>query len=171
MLYDVDGRAATSTPSERRRIRQLQAKPIADTLREWLTLHRQRAYRRDGHRQGDRLQPGSVGGAHPLSRRRQLPIDNNWIENRIRPIALGTIELAVRRLVARRPARGGSDEPDPVGEAQRARPLPVSEGRAATRCRRIPASRIEELLAASLGPDRHRHLSNPRDHSIRAAAR
>ena len=27
-----------------------------------------------------------------------LPIDNNWVENRIRPIALGTFELAVRRI-------------------------------------------------------------------------
>jgi transposase len=28
-------------------------------------------------------------GADALHRRRRLPIDNNWVENQIRPIALG----------------------------------------------------------------------------------
>lgn len=39
--------------------------------------------------QGDRLQPQTLDRARSLRRRRQVPIDNNWIENRIRPIATG----------------------------------------------------------------------------------
>jgi transposase len=45
--------------------------------------------RRLRHRAGHRLQPEPLDGADALPRGRGLPIDNNWVENRIRPIALG----------------------------------------------------------------------------------
>ena len=45
---------------------------------------------RIGHRQGDRLQPQTLEGAGAgSSTTGELPIDNNWVENQIRPIALG----------------------------------------------------------------------------------
>ena len=43
-----------------------------------------------GHRQGHRLQPQPLGGARRASSTTAtLPIDNNWVENQIRPIAIG----------------------------------------------------------------------------------
>ena len=73
----------------RRRIRQLKARPIADTLLQWLTLNRHRAP--DGT---------AIAKAIDYSLKRwaaltrylddgALPPDNNWVENQIRPIALG----------------------------------------------------------------------------------
>lgn len=43
LLYDVEELGRDLDAEQRRRLRQLQAKPIADTLREWLALQRQRA--------------------------------------------------------------------------------------------------------------------------------
>ena len=43
LLYDVERLGRELDAEQRRRLRQLQAKPIADTLREWLMLQRQRA--------------------------------------------------------------------------------------------------------------------------------
>jgi hypothetical protein len=57
------------------------ARPLADALHQWLRQQRSGA-RRLGHRQGHRLQPQALGGADALRRRRRLPIDNNWVENR-----------------------------------------------------------------------------------------
>lgn len=56
------------------------------------------------------------------------PIDNNWIENQIRPIAIGK-KLAVRGLSPRGPAGGGCDESAPKRLAQRTGFLSLSERR------------------------------------------
>ena len=42
-LYDVERQARELNAEQRQRIRQLQSRPIADKLREWLLLHRQKA--------------------------------------------------------------------------------------------------------------------------------
>jgi hypothetical protein len=88
-LYDVEREVKDLDVDERRRIRQLKAKPIADNLFNWLMAQRQK------------VPPGSATAkaidyslnrwlalTHYLGDGR-LPADNNWIENRIRPIALG----------------------------------------------------------------------------------
>ncbi len=88
-LYDIERVALDLDAQDRHRLRQLKSKPIADTLHQWLTLHRQRAT--DGT---------ALSKAIDYSLKRwkalvlflddgDLPIDNNRIENRIRPIALG----------------------------------------------------------------------------------
>lgn len=69
--------------------RAWQAKPVLDALHQWMTLQRQKV-------------PNGSATAKALdySLRRwvaltrfvadgQLPVDNNWIENQIQPIALG----------------------------------------------------------------------------------
>ena len=89
LLYEVEREARDLGAQERRQIRQTRAKPIADTLHLWL--------------KGQRLQvPDGSATAKALdySLKRwialtrylgdgQLPIDNNWIENQIRPVAIG----------------------------------------------------------------------------------
>jgi transposase len=88
-LYDVEREARELSTGERARIRQLQSQPIADKLREWLQLQRQKAT--DGTAIAKAIDY-SLGRWHALTRFLDdgaLPIDNNWVENRIRPIALG----------------------------------------------------------------------------------
>jgi transposase len=79
-LYDVERQGREVSAEQRRRMRQLQSRPSADKLREWLLLHRHKAT------------DYSLGRWDALTRFLDdgaLPIDNNWVENRIRPIALG----------------------------------------------------------------------------------
>ena len=88
-LYDIEREVKDLDVDERRRIRQLKAKPVADDLYAWLMAQRQK------------VPPGSATAkAIDYSLNRwpaltrylgdgRLPADNNWIENRIRPIALG----------------------------------------------------------------------------------
>ena len=88
-LYDIERIAMNLDTEERLRLRQLKSRPIADTLLQWLTLQRQRA-----------TEGTAIAKAidYTLVRWRaltrfiddgDLPPDNNHIENRIRPIALG----------------------------------------------------------------------------------
>lgn len=89
MLYEVEREVAELPPAERRRIRQAKAKPAADALHAWLTA------------QGQKVPPGSATakamdyclGRWPALTRYlddgELPADNNWVENQIRPIAIG----------------------------------------------------------------------------------
>lgn len=88
-LYDVEREAREVSAEQRQRMRQLQSQPIADKLREWLLLQRQKAT--DGTAIA-RAIDYSLGRWQALMRFLDdgaLPIDNNWVENRIRPIALG----------------------------------------------------------------------------------
>lgn len=89
LLYEVERDGQLLGASDRHRLRQLKSKPIADSMHEWLVLQRQRAT--DGT---------SLARAIDYSLKRwkalmhflddgNVPIDNNWIENRIRPVALG----------------------------------------------------------------------------------
>ncbi len=88
-LYKLEREVADLDVDERRRIRQLKAKPIADDLQAWLILQRQRVP--DGSATASAIDY-SLNRWAALMRYLgdgALPADNNWIENRIRPIALG----------------------------------------------------------------------------------
>jgi hypothetical protein len=88
-LYDIEREVKDLDVDERRRIRQSKAKPIADDLKTWLMAQRQKVP------EGSAIIKAidySLGRWGPLTRFLDdgaLPADNNWIENRIRPIALG----------------------------------------------------------------------------------
>ncbi len=90
-LYEVEARAAEQKLDAigRQRLRQLRARPIVDALREWLILHRQKVP--EGSATAKAIEY-SLGRWEALTRYLEdgaLPIDNNWVENRIRPVALG----------------------------------------------------------------------------------
>ncbi len=88
-LYDVEREVANLDVDERRRIRQLKAKPVADDLFAWLVAQRQKVP--DGSATA-RAIDYSLNRWTALTRylgNGHLPADNNWIENRIRPVALG----------------------------------------------------------------------------------
>lgn len=88
-VYDIEREAKELSADQRQAMRQQHTKPLLDALHEWMRLQRQKL-------------PDSSATAKALdySLRRwsaltrfvddgQLPVDNNWIENQIRPIAMG----------------------------------------------------------------------------------
>ena len=88
-LYEVEREVQDVNPVERRRIRQLKAQPIADALSKWLTLQRQKVP--DGSATAKAVDY-SLNRWAALTRYLDdgdLPCDNNWVENQIRPIAIG----------------------------------------------------------------------------------
>src|SRR6185312_14012513 len=100
LLYDVERKAREVSAEQRRRMRQLQSRPIADKLREWLLLHRQKAT--DGTAIAKAIDY-SLGRWDALTRFLDdgaLPIDNNWVEKSDSPDRVGTLQLAVCRIAA-----------------------------------------------------------------------
>src|SRR3989344_223607 len=86
-VYEIEREVKEIATDQRQTIRQQQTKPLLDALHQWMLLQRQRG-------------PEGSASAKALdySLRRwvaltrfaddgQLPVDNNWIENQIRPIA------------------------------------------------------------------------------------
>jgi len=88
-LYQVEREVAELSPDERRRIRQEQAQPILDEFHDWLTRHRLPVPNGSSTAKAiDYSLKRWTALAHYIGDG-QVPIDNNWIENRIRPIATG----------------------------------------------------------------------------------
>ncbi len=90
-LYEIEreARELKLDAEGRRRLRQQRSKPIAEALRQWLV--RQRGQVPDGSATAKAI-AYSLGRWAALLRYLDdgdLPIDNNHIENRIRPVALG----------------------------------------------------------------------------------
>jgi transposase len=90
-LYDIEreAREQKSDVDSRRQLRQQRAKPAAEFLRQWLV--RQRGQVPDGSATAKAIRY-CLGRWAALTRYLDdgnLPIDNNHVENRIRPIALG----------------------------------------------------------------------------------
>ena len=88
-LYEVEREVRDLAADERKAIRQDKTQPIADALHQWLTQQRKKVP--DG---------SATAKAIDYSLKRwkalvrfiddgELPIDNNWVENQIRPIAIG----------------------------------------------------------------------------------
>jgi hypothetical protein len=88
-LYGVERDVATLDAEDRQRRRQEKARPIADTLHRWMLVQRQRVP--DGTATAKALDYSLKRWA-ALTRYLDdgaVPIDNNWVENQIRPWALG----------------------------------------------------------------------------------
>ena len=89
VLYDVERQAQELDVEHRRQRRQQLARPAADTLHAWLLAQRQRVP--DGSATAKAIDY-SLGRWAALTRYLDdgaVPADNNWVENRIRPVALG----------------------------------------------------------------------------------
>ncbi len=89
-LYEVERELKHLSAEERLQIRQAKSKPLADAFKEWMLLQRQKIT--DGSATAKALDY-SLNRWGALTRfldDGRLPIDNNWIENQIRPIAIAT---------------------------------------------------------------------------------
>ena len=89
MLYDIEREIQDLDADQRQAIRRQKGRAAAETLHAWLQVQRQRVP--DG---------GATAKAIDYSLKRwqaltrylddgAIPIDNNWVENQIRPIAIG----------------------------------------------------------------------------------
>ena len=88
-LYEVEREVRELATAERKAIRLEKTKPIADALHQWLTQQRQKVP--DGSATAKAIDY-SLNRWEALVRfidDGALPIDNNWVENQIRPIAIG----------------------------------------------------------------------------------
>jgi transposase len=88
-LYEIERDAALLDPEDRQRIRQSRARPVSDALYEWLVAQRKLV-----------SEGSAISKAIDYSLKRwealtrylddgHVPIDNNWVENQIRPWAIG----------------------------------------------------------------------------------
>jgi transposase len=88
-IYEIEREVKELSAEQRLAVRQERTKPVLDALHEWMTLQRRKVP--DG---------SATAKALDYSLKRwtalicfaddgQLPVDNNWIENQIRPIAIG----------------------------------------------------------------------------------
>lgn len=88
-LYEIEREVHDLNDDQRKAIRQQRSRLAADTLHTWLAAQRQRVP--DGSATAKAIDY-SLGRWGPLTRYLDdgaLPIDNNWVENQIRPIAVG----------------------------------------------------------------------------------
>lgn len=88
-LYEVEREVADCDPQQRSEFRRGRSRPVADALHQWLLQTRQKVP--DGSATA-RAIGYSLNRWSALTRYiddGELPIDNNWVENQIRPIAIG----------------------------------------------------------------------------------
>jgi hypothetical protein len=88
-IYEIEREIRELPADERQRIRQERSKPLLDALHQWIILNRQKIT--DGSATAKALDYSlrRWGALTRFISNGQLPIDNNHIENQIRPIAIG----------------------------------------------------------------------------------
>lgn len=88
-LYEIERAAAQAMPEHRQQVRHRQARPIVTAFHDWLTG--QRSKLTTGTRTAKAIDY-ALKRWEALARYLddgRIPIDNNWVENQIRPWALG----------------------------------------------------------------------------------
>lgn len=89
LLYEVERQAKGLNPDQRQKIRQQQAVPILDGLQLWLIAQRQKVPDGSGIAKAIDYSLKRWAALIRYCEDGQVPIDNNWVENQIRPWALG----------------------------------------------------------------------------------
>jgi transposase len=89
VLYDVEREVQALDANQRRDIRQQQGRPAADVLHAWLLAQRERVPEGSATARAINYSLGRWGALTRYLDDGHLPIDNNWAENQIRPIAIG----------------------------------------------------------------------------------
>lgn len=88
-IYDIEREIKELNSDARQRIRQERSKPLLDALHQWMILNRRQIT--DGSATAKALDYSlrRWGALTRFVSDGQLPVDNNHIENQIRPIAIG----------------------------------------------------------------------------------
>lgn len=88
-LYEIERQAQEATTGERLAIRQQQSRPVIDELHAWLHEHRMKVPEGSATAKAIDYSLRRWPALTRLLQDGRIPIDNNWIENQMRPIALG----------------------------------------------------------------------------------
>lgn len=88
-LYDVERDARALTRQERQLLRQQRSQPILDRLHQWLTAHRQQVPNGSATAKAIDYSLKRWSALTRYCEDGAVPIDNNRVENQIRPWALG----------------------------------------------------------------------------------
>ncbi|NEX63509.1 IS66 family transposase [Noviherbaspirillum galbum] len=89
VLYDVERQVQGLDIKARQMLRHKLGKPAADTLHAWLLAQRQRVPEGSATARAIHYSLERWGALTRYLEDGAVPIDNNWVENQIRPIALG----------------------------------------------------------------------------------
>lgn len=88
-IYAIEARLQDMPPDERRIRRQAEIKPLMDTLRLWLLDHKIKVPDGSGTIKAIDYSLKRWDALCTFINDPHTPIDNNWVENQIRPIAVG----------------------------------------------------------------------------------
>ncbi|MDH1093487.1 IS66 family transposase, partial [Comamonas terrigena] len=88
-LYEVERQACNVDGTERLRMRQQHSRPIVAKLHAWLSEHRSKVPEGSATARAIDYSLRRWQALTRLLDNGQLPIDNNWMENQMRPVALG----------------------------------------------------------------------------------
>lgn len=88
-LYSIEKEAKDLQPDERQKIRQIKAKPITDLLNQWLNTYLAKVPKGGATEKAINYSLKRWAALTCYLENGSLPIDNNWIENQMRPWALG----------------------------------------------------------------------------------
>jgi len=88
-LYEVEREVKDLDAGERKRIRQEKSRPVADALHLWLTQQRQKVPEGSATIKAIDYSLDRWTALTRFLDDGDLPADNNWVENQIRPIAIG----------------------------------------------------------------------------------
>lgn len=88
-LYDVEREVADNDAEHRREVRRQRSRSVADALHQWLVQQRQKVPDGSATAKGIDYSLNRWAALTRYIDDGDLPVDNNWVENQIRPIALG----------------------------------------------------------------------------------
>ena len=88
-LYEIESETKALTATERQTIRQARATPVIDELYSWLIAQRQRVPKGSATSKAIHYSLKRWSALKRYLEDGAVPIDNNWVENQVRPWALG----------------------------------------------------------------------------------
>src|SRR6218665_3148738 len=88
-IYEIEHEVKELATDQRQAIRQQQTKPLLDALHQWMVLQRQKVPEGSASAKGLDYSLRRWVALTRFVDDGPLPVDNNWIENQIRPIAIG----------------------------------------------------------------------------------
>jgi transposase len=88
VLYEIERHVKDTNPEQRLTIRQQQAIPILDALHQWFIAQRQKVPEGSGIAKAIDYSLKRWAALTRYCEDGHVPIDNNWVENQIRPWAL-----------------------------------------------------------------------------------
>lgn len=88
-IYRIEGELQALSPEDRLQRRQTEIKPLMDQLRQWLLHYKQKVPDGSGTMKAIDYSLRRWEALTTFLNHADTPIDNNWVENQIRPIAVG----------------------------------------------------------------------------------